>query len=336
LRILAVDNLNIEDMQRALERNNPLLVDANQDQTNFRYYPNVGNDVYRTFSLIPRSNNMKCSHIHFELTSSRIYETLDDALNIMQTTIDSIGTNTNNAVVIALINAPVDDKKSSRERRQTNGNEVLISDDKTCMFYAEKLYWNDVNGTKSGGRVYNINLNASSCKENKDSSGNYSSVILNLILNNANTPFDTVSMSLNTTIIGGYWYLINATLNNNEYRYFAYGMHSRMDTPPKFSYVCTTAIFVRFDNLIKHGKYNFSDKFYLTKLQFQPFHGNGLSFGLPNYCTSFFTSGIWMGITSSLLCLIILLFAIHRMMTIKSNDRFDDPKGKPLFIKTQE
>ncbi len=71
-------------------------------------------------------------------------------------------------------------------------------------------------------------------------------------------------------------------------------------------------------------------------LQFQPFYGNGSYFGPPNYCTSFFTSGIWMGITSSLLCLGILLFGVHRMMSIKSNDRFDDPKGKPLIIKAQE
>lgn len=70
--------------------------------------------------------------------------------------------------------------------------------------------------------------------------------------------------------------------------------------------------------------------------QFQPFHAKATKFGPPNYCTSFFTSGIWMGITSSLLCLGILLFGVFRMMSIKSNDRFDDPKGKPLIIKAQE
>jgi hypothetical protein len=43
-----------------------------------------------------------------------------------------------------------------------------------------------------------------------------------------------------------------------------------------------------------------------------------------------------MGITTSLLCLGILLFGVHRLMSIKSNDRFDDPKGKPLIIKAQE
>jgi len=43
-----------------------------------------------------------------------------------------------------------------------------------------------------------------------------------------------------------------------------------------------------------------------------------------------------MGITSSLLCLGILLVGVTRMMSIKSNDRFDDPKGKALVIKAQE
>jgi len=142
-------------------------------------------------------------------------------------------------------------------------------------------------------------------------------------------------MTFTATIIDRYWYLESAKVNAIEYRYFAYGSYSRMDTPPKYSYACTTAMFVKY-NPEGHGSYDFQDIFYITNLQFQPFNGNGSYFGPPNYCTSFFTSGIWMGITSSLLCLGILLFGVHRMMTIKSNDRFDDPKGKPLIIKAQE
>jgi hypothetical protein len=69
------------------------------------------------------------------------------------------------------------------------------------------------------------------------------------------------------TIIGLYWYLTNVTLNNNEYRYFAYGMASGMDTPPNYSYVCTTATFVRYDSSVPLGKYNFTDKFQLNHLQ---------------------------------------------------------------------
>jgi hypothetical protein len=336
LRIFAVNDLTIEDIQYGPQRNHPLLLDAKKDKTNFRFYPNVADDIHKAFSLIPQSNNMKCSQTHFEIKSSKIYETFHDALNIMQATID---TDPNDIVIIALVNSPSDSQTLSRRRRQTNQQEpeVLISKDQTCMFHVEQLRWNDANGTKSSGRNYTLDYDTSTCQSNTTTpDGNSTSVILNLVWTNDNAPYDNASMSIITTRIGRYWYLEKATINNNEYRYFAYGMPDKMDTPPTYSYVCNSAIFVRYNNSVPHGQYNFTDKFYLIGLQFQPFLGNGLAFGPPNYCTSFFTSGIWMGITSSLLCLGILLFGIHRLMSIKSNDRFDDPKGKPLVIKAQE
>lgn len=162
-----------------------------------------------------------------------------------------------------------------------------------------------------------------------------------------------VSFRLIANVTGLYWQLISIKLDGSEYRYFAYGMYSEMDTPPTFSYVCTTATFVKYDRAASGGKgaYDFNNKFsiksfqvrqrssirYLSSsLQFQPFSANGTSFGPPNYCTSFFTSGIWMGIMASLLCLAILSFGIYRMMSIRPNDRVDDPKSKPLIIKAQE
>ncbi|CAF0842113.1 unnamed protein product [Rotaria sordida] len=342
LRIVAVNDLTTEDFQRSLQHHHPLLLDAKKNERNFLYFPNVANDVYKTFSLMPQSNNMKCSHIHFELISLKIYETLNDALNRIQTRINKIGTDSNHAVLIALINGPVNDQKDihhmSRQRRQINveKNVVLRSNNATCMFYAKNLYWNDVNGTLSSGRNYSLNLNRSSCQPNIPSTSNDSSVILNLVWTNEQMPSDIVTVSLTTTIFGRFWRLENVTLNQNEYRYFVSGMHSPMETPPTYCYVCTTAEFVRYDSQTRYGLYNFSNKFYIKDLQFQPFHANGSTFGPPNYCTSFFTRGIWMAITSSLLCLGILLFGIYHLMGIKSNDRFDDPKGKPLIIKAQE
>ena len=83
-------------------------------------------------------------------------------------------------------------------------------------------------------------------------------------------PTDTWSRfhcSLTATIIGRYWYLEQAVLNGTEYRYFAYGMHYRMDTPPKYSYVCNSASFIAHNKTTKYGTYNFDDKFFLTDLQ---------------------------------------------------------------------
>ena len=66
---------------------------------------------------------------------------------------------------------------------------------------------------------------------------------------------------------GLYWNLEKAIFNDSEYRYFAYGMHSQMDTPPTYSYVCTTAVFVKYNSTIKFGLYDFKDKFFVTNLQ---------------------------------------------------------------------
>jgi len=78
--------------------------------------------------------------------------------------------------------------------------------------------------------------------------------------------------SLIANITGRYWYLESVTIesktmNLTEYRYFAYGMYSKMDTPPTYSYVCKTATFVAYNDAPKHGLYNFQDKFYITNFQ---------------------------------------------------------------------
>lgn len=74
---------------------------------------------------------------------------------------------------------------------------------------------------------------------------------------------------LTASITGLYWQLTSAKLANFEYRYFAYGMHSEMDTPPTFSYVCTTATFIKYDKAALAGKglYDFSNKFSIKNLQ---------------------------------------------------------------------
>jgi V-type H+-transporting ATPase S1 subunit len=68
----------------------------------------------------------------------------------------------------------------------------------------------------------------------------------------------------------------------------------------------------------------------------QPFgvqtNGTSYTFGKVNYCQGYFSSGIWMAITSSLLLTVILAFGVSMLFSIKTMDRFDDPKGKPLNI----
>ena len=56
------------------------------------------------------------------------------------------------------------------------------------------------------------------------------------------------------------------------------------------------------------------------------------TFGQINYCQGFFSNGIWMAITTSLILGIILSVGLSFLLNIKIMDKFDDPKGKPLNI----
>jgi len=74
---------------------------------------------------------------------------------------------------------------------------------------------------------------------------------------------------------------------------------------------------------------NYTATVVFYKLQIQ-LEGNGTRF-LPAYeCVGFFTPGIWMGIFMNLILLAIITWGIYMIMSVKTMDRFDDPKGKPI------
>jgi V-type H+-transporting ATPase S1 subunit len=47
-------------------------------------------------------------------------------------------------------------------------------------------------------------------------------------------------------------------------------------------------------------------------------------------CVGFFTPGIWMGIVVTIMLLSVLTWGLKMIMDVKTMDRFDDPKGKPI------
>jgi len=53
-------------------------------------------------------------------------------------------------------------------------------------------------------------------------------------------------------------------------------------------------------------------------------------------CVVFFTEGIWMAIITVLLMTIIILFGLNMIASLKTMDRFDDPKGKTITVNVNE
>uniref|UniRef100_A0A8C3VDL9 V-type proton ATPase subunit S1 n=1 Tax=Catharus ustulatus TaxID=91951 RepID=A0A8C3VDL9_CATUS len=70
--------------------------------------------------------------------------------------------------------------------------------------------------------------------------------------------------------------------------------------------------------------------------QIQGFNIINNQFSYASDCTGFFTSGIWMGLVTSIILLWILTYGIHMIMQLTTNNRFDDPKGPALSVPQTE
>ncbi|XP_063165418.1 V-type proton ATPase subunit S1-like [Candoia aspera] len=74
----------------------------------------------------------------------------------------------------------------------------------------------------------------------------------------------------------------------------------------------------------------------ISDFQIQAFNIENNLFSYASDCTSFFTPGIWMGLVTSLILLLILTYGIHMIINITTNSRFDDPKGPALSVPQTE
>ncbi|NXJ92617.1 VAS1 ATPase, partial [Corythaixoides concolor] len=75
---------------------------------------------------------------------------------------------------------------------------------------------------------------------------------------------------------------------------------------------------------------------FISRFQIQGFNVEDNEFSYASDCTGFFTPGIWMGLVTSIVLLWILAYAIHMIMQLTTNSRFDDPKGPALSVPQTE
>ncbi|GCB84699.1 hypothetical protein scyTo_0025310, partial [Scyliorhinus torazame] len=68
----------------------------------------------------------------------------------------------------------------------------------------------------------------------------------------------------------------------------------------------------------------------------QGFGVKGMKFSYANDCASFFTPAIWMGLLTTLLMVFILTYGLHMITSLKTMDRFDDPKGPSISVPQTE
>ncbi|MCI4387079.1 hypothetical protein PGIGA_G00070020 [Pangasianodon gigas] len=70
--------------------------------------------------------------------------------------------------------------------------------------------------------------------------------------------------------------------------------------------------------------------------QIQGFNVTGREFSYASDCAGFFTPGIWMGLLTSALMVLLLTYGLHMIMQLHTMDRFDDPKGPAISVPQTE
>ncbi|XP_050953123.1 ATPase H+ transporting accessory protein 1a [Labeo rohita] len=120
----------------------------------------------------------------------------------------------------------------------------------------------------------------------------------------------------------------NAKFNGSRYVY----------APSEYSYRCESVSSSRYPQLSPHSdKDNANDwQISFDDFQIQGFNVAGKDFSYASDCASFFTPGIWMGLVTSLLMVLVLTYGLHMIMQLRTMDRFDDPKGPAISVPQTE
>jgi hypothetical protein len=97
-----------------------------------------------------------------------------------------------------------------------------------------------------------------------------------------------------------------------------------MEAPLGFSYSCGDLVLTA-----KNKSYDVT--LVMKGFQVQPYEVKGV-FSESFDCVPFFTIPIWMGIFVSIIFIVITNIGVYALFSVRTMDRFDDPKGKPITV----
>uniref|UniRef100_A0A673Y8M0 V-type proton ATPase subunit S1-like n=1 Tax=Salmo trutta TaxID=8032 RepID=A0A673Y8M0_SALTR len=96
--------------------------------------------------------------------------------------------------------------------------------------------------------------------------------------------------------------------------------------------VIVLCFFLKPDWYIDKIELVYKNSFSWSLTRIQGFNVAGGEFSYASDCAGFFSPGIWMGLLTSLLMLVVLTYGLHMIMQLHTMDRFDDPKGPAISV----
>ncbi|KAK2825657.1 hypothetical protein Q7C36_019584 [Tachysurus vachellii] len=134
------------------------------------------------------------------------------------------------------------------------------------------------------------------------------------------------------------WFTMDRVQLQYDGKTASFNASSGIYAPAEYSYRCHSVTSFRYPQLTPHSaKDNANDwRIAFNDFQIQGFNVTGKEFSYASDCAGFFTPGIWMGLLTSALMVLLLTYGLHMIMQLHTMDRFDDPKGPAISVPQTE
>ncbi|KRX95823.1 RNA-binding protein squid, partial [Trichinella pseudospiralis] len=225
--------------------------------------------------------------------------------------------------------------------------ETFVNVSGNCFLYASKILFVIRENAYSTSKVTNVELPASNLKSTGKCNNYAGSMDLKWspFVTSDQKSFSNFTLSFHFDQSPGWWFLNNITLTASgsaigekslQYVFNESAVHSlRLNGANGFAYACRKPRALMIPTS-REAKFQYGIAF--LKLQVQPFRAprrNGFTDNIDD-CTPFFTAEVWMSLISVFVIFSITVFGVSMVSSLKTMDRFDDPKGKSLVINFKE
>ncbi|XP_064778036.1 ATPase H+ transporting accessory protein 1a isoform X1 [Oncorhynchus masou masou] len=130
------------------------------------------------------------------------------------------------------------------------------------------------------------------------------------------------------------WFTLDAVEIEYDGQKATFNGSRNVYAPAEYSYRCQSVTNFRYPLLVPRTSKDPANQWRVsfTDFQIQGFNVAGGEFSYASDCAGFFSPGIWMGLLTSLLMLMVLTYGLHMIMQLHTMDRFDDPKGPAISV----
>ncbi|XP_005754085.1 ATPase H+ transporting accessory protein 1a [Pundamilia nyererei] len=178
------------------------------------------------------------------------------------------------------------------------------------------------------------NLDGSSCDKTK------ASLVLNYknVLNHRSFKLIFALSQQNYKVSARRWFTLDAVELEYDGTKATFNGSRNIYAPAEYSYRCESVTNFQWPLLMPRTSKDPANQWRVSfeDFQIQGFNVSGGEFSYASDCAGFFSPGIWMGLITSLLMVLVLTYGLHMIMQLRTMDRFDDPKGPAISVPQTE